>query len=267
MPQTPCLSVILPCYNVAPFIANTLGVLTRYLDSLDASWEIVLVDDGSADSTVQTVAALAMPGCRLLPQGRNYGKGRAVRAGMLLARGQYRIFTDADLPYGVACIGECLGWLKQGYHMVAGDRRLCRPTDHTRVPFGRAVGSRLFRFLIKLLVTGEELDTQCGLKGFSGPLADCLFPLLTVDRFAFDVELYSLIRRAGVEFKPIPVRLVNNQVSTISLGSDGAQMLRDVARIILRQVRGGYDMAVLQPFACGASSSPREAERPRKVCP
>lgn len=242
------LSIILPCYNTAPFIADTLQTLTRYLACFDFKWEVLLVDDGSIDATVDIIQNLSLSDCRLLRLDRNYGKGHAVKVGMLHALGRKRIFMDADLPYELTSIPECLTNLDQ-FHIVVGSRYINNAVAQVSMSPLRMLSSRTLQLVVGNLILGDFYDTQCGFKGFSGELSEKLFPVLTVDHFAFDIEIYMLVRKAQINLKSIPVNLVNNRISTIVIGRDGLRIFWDLLKIVLRNCLNKYDIQALATLA------------------
>ncbi len=247
------LSLILPCYNAASLLEGSVSALMAYLEGLGVGWEIVLVDDGSTDGTPAVLARLAGPRVRTLRLEPNRGKGRAVREGMLAAAGRARLFTDADLPYRLDSIAACLDQIQAGRDAVFGSRLLAGSTIEADLPLLRRLASGLFRLAAGTIIGRYDLDTQCGFKGFSGPLADRLFPLLTIDRFAFDVELCLLLAEAGVPIGLIPVQLVNQELTTVTFVSAGLQTAVELGRIGLRRLRRGYDLHTLHAFAAPAA--------------
>ena len=240
------VSIILPCYNCAPFVERSFDTLCEHLDTLSSSWEIIMVDDGSADGTWDLVQRFAQDsGCKGIQFEENRGKGKAVIAGMAEARGKYRIFTDVDLPYRLENMSDCLELLgSERYQAVFGNRQ--HPESSiVEISRGRRVAGRIVRFVSAFLVGRRDIDTQCGLKGFSGELADLLFPMLTIDGFLFDVELCFLLAEAGVEIRFIPVHLVNQGHSTVSFLRTGSSTVVDASRIKVRRLRHSYDVSPL----------------------
>ncbi len=234
----PDLSVILPCYRAGALARETVATLSRGLSSVPA-WEIVVVDDGGGD-----LAGTAWNGradVRLLTLPRNQGKGAAVAAGMLSARGRVRLFTDIDLPYGVDPILASLHAVRdRGFHLVVGDRTLPASSSPAPVGWARRVASRVCSTAVGTLVTGGFFDTQCGLKAVRDDVARELFPLLRISRFAFDVELIYLALHYGLEIKRLPVRLVRNETSSVRVFRDSAVGARDILRIKYHQLAGHY---------------------------
>lgn len=223
----PDVSVIIPCYRCGATLADSVDRLTSYLDTLSCSWEIVLVDDGSDDDTGDIVEARA-DGIRILPLRlpENHGKGKAVAVGMLRARGACRIFTDADLPYALDAIPRCVDKVRSGSPAVFGNRLLAG-SDARAQPWIRKGLGRLVQTLVGSLLGRRDMDTQCGFKGFSGPLAEVLFADLRTDGFLFDVELALLLVRAGVELDFLPVVLENQGSSTVRILPTALRSLRE----------------------------------------
>jgi len=237
---TPQLSLILPVYNGAGYLSGSLQALLSRQPSWPSS-ELLVVDDGSADVTGVITAEFQDAGVRCLRLPRNRGKGGAVRAGMLAARGRFRIFTDADLPYELEAIERILDYLdRKEFDVVIGARDLPGSRFEVRPTLARRIASQVFTLLVSRLVVTGVVDTQCGLKGFRSEAAEKLFRLARVNGFAFDVELLYLAYKLNFDIKRIPVRQVRNQPSTISLPLRSVRMLWDVLALPLRYHGGGY---------------------------
>ena len=237
--MSPDVSVVLPVYNGASAIASSVARLEETLTKRPGTWEIVVVDDGSTDGTAAHVVPSARVKLVALPQNR--GKFGALKVGMTAAAGRCRIFTDADLPYDLEAFDYVASLvLSRGFHVVVGDRTLAGSIYGARIPRTRAVASPAFSLLVRLLVTGGLFDTQCGLKGFRGDVADALFPLLTIDGFAGDVELLYVALKYNLEIKRIPVRLARQDASTVRFASHAPRMLLDAFSLKGKWVRGIY---------------------------
>jgi dolichyl-phosphate beta-glucosyltransferase len=235
----PDLSVILPCYRSAVLARHSVDRLSSFLDGAVGDWEIVVVDDGGHDFPQDAFAGCR--GVRLIQLPSNRGKGAAVRTGMQRSQGRVRVFTDVDLPYDLDLIPVMVRCIRDlGYHLVIGDRTLPGSTYTTATSWKRALASGLFSDVVGRVVTGGFFDTQCGLKAVRGDIADLLFPLQRIDRFAFDVELVYLALKHRLDIKRIPVQLRNNQTSTVRLFRDSAQGVIDIARIKYHQMSGHY---------------------------
>jgi dolichyl-phosphate beta-glucosyltransferase len=234
----PEISVILPCYRSAGLARRSADRLARFLGETCASYEVVVVDDGGGDFDASWPETGAV---RLIRLPANRGKGAAVRAGMLACRGQVRVFTDVDLPYDLELIAVAARFItERGFHLAIGDRTLPGSAYALDVGWRRRLASAVFSQLVGVLVTGGFFDTQCGFKALRGDVAEALFGLSRIDRFAFDVELLYLALLHRADIKRVAVRLRNNETSAVRLLRDSLRMLLDVARIRLFAWRGAY---------------------------
>jgi dolichyl-phosphate beta-glucosyltransferase len=207
--------------------------------------EVLVVDDGGHDFMPDEWRD--HPRVQLLRHAVNRGKGAAVRTGMLAATGHVRIFTDADLPFGTDLIPVMNAYLRDGaFHVVIGDRTLPESSYHHETGWRRHAASAVFTAFVGTIVTGGFFDTQCGLKGVRGDIADALFPILRLDRFAFDVELVYVALKHRLDIKRIPVRLLHNETSSVRLLRDSARGVGDVLSIKANQLRGLYRSAALE---------------------
>jgi len=237
--EEPYLSLVIPVYNGAAYVAHSIETALRFLDRQGYPFELIVVDDGSADGTR---AALAPHESRLrvLANDRNRGKGHAVRRGVLAARGRYIVFTDADLPFTLEPLSAFLQALEQGADMVIGWRDPVQSAAMMRPSLIRRVGSHLFTFLVSRFAVPGISDTQCGLKGFRRAAAHALFAVGRIDRFAFDVELLHLARKRRLAVTRLPVRLVDNGPSSVRPFRDGVTAAKDLLRIMWHDRLGHY---------------------------
>jgi glycosyltransferase involved in cell wall biosynthesis len=239
------LSIVLPCYRGARYLDANLRRLHAWLaDHRErvGEHEVLLVDDGSPDGTAEVAEATGLP-VRVLRLPVNRGKGAAVRAGMRAATGEFRIFMDADMPFDFAILERMLHYLEfKEFDVVVGSR-VARGTSYAAPgPGVRRLASRVFSsFVGRLVVTGVP-DTQCGIKGFRGEVADYLFSQARVDNFAFDIELLYLAFKNGFDVKGLPVQLAVEQASTVRVVQHGLVMLWEVLRLPLRYYSGAYTM-------------------------
>lgn len=246
------LSVVVPTYNHRALTLESLAALDAFLTRRAPDAEVILVDDGSARA--HRVQPDELPArVSLVQLEENRGKGHAVRQGMLRARGDCRLFTDVDLPYDLEAIPYARDLVARGFHAVFGDRTLRGSAAEVRVSPLRRVTSRAFSKLVSLFVVSGVPDTQCGFKVFSGPLAAALFPLLTIDRFAFDVEVYYVLLKHDVLIKRLPVRLRNAGASSVTPALDAVEMARALAWLPWNHRRGLYaspelDALVPEPY-------------------
>jgi len=257
--SSPELSIVVPAYNSAGYIGRTVQELLRYLDEAGRHGEVIVVDDGSSDDT-QKVAAISTD-VQVVRLNRNRGKGAALRAGMALARGSIRAFTDADLPYGTRPLSSAVRYINErGFHAVVGDRTL---PGSTYVPPGRMRGvvSSAASFAFRTLVTGGIYDTQCGIKVFRGDVAGELFALTRVDGFAVDVELIYLLLKYRMDVKRMPVQLSNNEPSSVRVVRDSLVAARDILAIRRSWALGRYSSDYL--VACLAADIERDTDSSR----
>jgi len=242
----PDLSMVIPAYRSAAYIDATVRSLLTAFDELGIRGEVIVVDDGSDDGTADAVPDL--PGVRVVRQPLNAGKGAALRAGMVVARGEVRGFTDADLPYGTKPLDFALRCIRtRGFHAAIGDRTLPGST-YSGAGAVRTVVSELASFAFRTLVTGGIYDTQCGFKLFRGDVADGLFRISRIDRFAVDVELIYLLLKYRLDIKRIPVNLIDNASSTVHVFRDSYRAFVDILRMRMNWARGRYRSPAL--IAC-----------------
>ena len=168
------LSLVIPAYNESSIIEATLRTVTARLAEMDPDYELLIVDDGSTDNMADLVRSFADSHVRLTGYHPNGGKGKAVRVGMLEARGDYVFCTDADLAYGLENIPAMLDKLAAGADLCIGSRRLDK-LGYQGYPPIRLLTSKVFGFLVRLF-SGLPYDTQCGIKGYRHDAARAIFP-------------------------------------------------------------------------------------------
>jgi dolichyl-phosphate beta-glucosyltransferase len=240
MSGSPDVSLVLPAYRAGDVLQRSLPVLTQYLSSAGFASEVLIVDDGSEDGG-RTSEVAARFGCRYLALSRNMGKGCAVRQGMLAARGRFRLYTDADVPFELEALGTAVRYLDvKEFHVVAGDRNLVDSQYTLQVSFSRRCASAVCSAVVGGFIATGWYDTQCGLKGFQAEVADDIFRVARIDRFAFDVELFYVALKRNYDIKRIPVRLRSNETSSVRLAIDGPAFARDLFRIRWNQFCGRY---------------------------
>lgn len=240
------LSLIIPVFNGAAMIGESVREARNFLANRGSSFEILVVDDGSTDATREAVQPLVDDRIQLLTLDANRGKFAAVGAGMNQATGSCRIFTDADLPYDL----EALPYLAElindrGFHLAVGDRTLPGSVSLTSSRVARKASSRIFSFVVRMLVTGGLFDSQCGLKASDGRVADALFPLLSDDSFSGDVELLYIALKYNLSIRRIPVRLQRSSASTVKLRAHSLPMLARILSLRRNWDSGLYESETL----------------------
>ncbi len=245
------LSLIIPAYNSARFLERNLARCAAYLEESEQDWELIVVDDCSTDSTHEIAERFRERGggerVRVLRNGKNAGKGASVRRAMLAARGDYRVFTDADLTYPIENVGRIGRSLRAGADVAVAcrvheDSRYIVNAQFLPILLTRHLLGRAFSLSARLLLVGWLRDTQAGLKGFTRAAAERIFPLQIMNRFSFDVEVLFLARRLGLKIEEVGVEFIySKEPSTIRFATDTLRMLRDMLRIRWRALAGRYD--------------------------
>ncbi len=233
------LSIVIPAFREQEGIADTIERLRQTLVPVVGpdELEIVVVDDGSPDNTADVAEAA---GATVLRQPQNRGKGAAVRAGVMAARGRFVVFTDADLAYPPAMVLPILEELEDGWDVVVGSRRHEETTTLVRARLIRELGGRAVNWLTHLVLLGHFRDTQCGIKGFRGDIGRAIFERTTIDGFAFDVEIFLIAEQDSLSLTEVPVKVENRQDSSVRLIADTAKLFKDLVRIRRAAGRGAY---------------------------
>jgi len=228
----PSLTIVIPAYDEAERIANTLVQVHAFALQALETFEILVVNDGSRDGTADVVRAFAAghPGVRLLENDRNRGKGFTVRHGALAARFDYVLFTDADNSTPIEEL-EKLAAIATPRSLVIASRGLADSRLEVPQPWYRLVMGHAFRRIVQGLVVPGIQDTQCGFKLFGREVAQAVFTDLQVEGFAFDVEAIARSMRLGFDVFEVPVRWIDDRRSRVSPFRDSARMFRDVVKI------------------------------------
>ena len=238
------LSLIVPAYNEAERLPSTLDALRVFLSTRPWRPEIVVADDGSTDGTAAVAAAAAAVApfpIRVLSLGANRGKGAAVKRAIGEARGVFVAFVDADLPYAFEGFDLAMRQLAGGADLVIGGRDLpgsSHARGYTRM---RRLSGAIYSILVNALAVRGIPDTQCGFKWFRSDIARELFARLSLDGYAFDVELLVVAQHWRLRIDRIPVRFTHSDDSRIRLARDSARMLWDLLAVNRRRARGLYD--------------------------
>jgi len=238
MPE-PFLSIVVPAYNEALRLRDTLASLCHIKEAKPYAVELIVVDDGSTDETVVTVAEF--PGIRLVRNDRNHGKGYTVRRGVLEAAGKFVLFTDADLSTPIEEADKLLSALEAaGADAAIGSRALERALIGVHQPWLREMGGRFFNLLVRAFTGLKLSDTQCGFKLFKRDSTRQAFEKLHIEGFGFDPELLFLIERGGGKIVEVPVRWNNNPATKVRFLRDSAKMFLDLIAIRWRSLTGTY---------------------------
>jgi dolichyl-phosphate beta-glucosyltransferase len=231
------LSIVIPAYNEARRLPATLERLRQYLDAGAEDYEVIIVDDGSSDDTVATAEAAAgeWPRLRTVRLPMNRGKGGAVRAGMLAARGELRLFSDADLSTPIEELPALRAAINGRTTVAIGSRALETSRVEVHQPRRREFMGRTYNRLLRALVLPGLFDTQCGFKLFTAEAAvACFEPLQTVG-FGFDAEVLLRARRHGWRIAEVGVRWRHAEDSRVSPVRDSLRTFWDLVRLRVRR--------------------------------
>lgn len=235
------LSVIIASYNSADALQTNLHVLLNYLKVQSYTHEVIIVDDGSKDGG-RTEEIAQHNACRYLKNETNLGKGASVRKGMLASNAQFRIFTDADIPFEPTVITNILRYLDfKEFHMAVGDRTIDGNDYFVKVNTVRSLASRMFSFIVGRFVAGGMFDTQCGIKGFRAEAAEDIFSVAQINGFAFDVEAFYIALKRNYDIKRLPVSLRSQDGKSVNIIKNSVVMLLDISKIIFNFYNGAYE--------------------------
>jgi dolichyl-phosphate beta-glucosyltransferase len=234
------LSVVIPAFNEEERIGGTVEALSRYLADRDLSWEIRVVDDGSTDRSGEIVNGLAIRTPSVVLQREPHrGKGGAVRAGMLASAGAYRFLCDADLSMPVEELLRFLPPQLEHFDVAIGSRE-GQGARRVGEPIVRHLMGRAFNLAVQSLMLRGIEDTQCGFKMFTARAANAIFPRITVEGWAFDIEVLYVARLLGFRIVEVPIEWHYRSESQVSMVRDSIGMLRELLSIRARARRGEY---------------------------
>jgi dolichyl-phosphate beta-glucosyltransferase len=243
------LSIVIPAFNEAARLGDTLRTVFEYLNEQSPDSEVIVVDDGSTDGTADVAEASFAHAGRVSAQAirvhPNRGKGYVVRKGLLAARAPIALFTDADLSTPITETPKLVNPIKRGeFDLTFGSRALDRSLIGVHQPWRREQGGRVFNLIVRLSTGLPFWDTQCGFKAFRLNVCRPLVEAATIDRFGFDVELIFLAYLSELSMREVPVRWDHNEGSKVSVARDSWRMFNEV-RLIRSQARSGiYDAAI-----------------------
>jgi dolichyl-phosphate beta-glucosyltransferase len=240
----PALSLVVPAFNEEARLLETLPAMWQFLKSRFFRFELIMVDDGSTDGTAAVVEAFAQehPGVSLISYQPNRGKGYALRLGVLKARGDLVLFTDADLSTPLDEFERLLEPIVSGNDIAIASRAARGARRLVRQPWYRELAGRCFNLMVQCLAVPGVLDTQCGFKLFPREVAHELFAQYEEDGFGFDIELLHIARRLGYRIAEVPVRWMHRDGSKVRMRRDAPRMLAALLRIRRRH-------RVLRPHA------------------
>jgi dolichyl-phosphate beta-glucosyltransferase len=239
--EQPFLSIIIPALNEEIRLPRTLEQVLQFVTAQPYSTEVLIVENGSQDRTLQIAQDFARqsPHVRVL-QNAQRGKGRAVRQGMLAARGEYRFMCDVDFSMPVTEINRFLPPALENYDVAIASREAPGAVRYHEPNYRHIIG-RIYNFLIRSIALPGLQDTQCGFKCFRAAVVEELFPLQTLTGWSFDVEVLFIARRRGYEVIEVPIPWYFDSESKIRVARDALRMATDLFTIRLNALRGVYD--------------------------
>lgn len=240
--MTPRLSIVVPCYNEEKRFQSGFNHYFSYLSKRNYLWELILVDDGSSDSTLKLMkkSALGKKGIKVINYVHNHGKGYAISKGVTGASGQYILFTDIDHSVPISTIENFYQYFEKGHQVVIGSRRVkgAKILNHQN-PFRELLG-RGFSFLVRLFINWQIRDATCGFKAFKYEAAQRIFNKITIYDWAFDAELLFLCKKYNILLAQAPVAWRDVRGSKVSIGRDIIHSLVGLAKIRINDLMGQY---------------------------
>jgi len=251
--QLPKYSIVIPAYNESARIPATLASVVACIRERGWSTEVIVVNDGSTDSTAQVVRDFMQgaPEVRLIENASNRGKGFSVRAGMLQAVGEVLLFSDSDLSAPIEEAERLFAAIEGGADIAIGSRWLESSRQTHRQPLYRQFFGRCFNTVIRAVMGLRFADTQCGFKAFTREAANTVFQLQTIERWGFDPEILFIALRRGFWIIEVPVSWAHDARSRISYLRDGSRMIQDIAIIRWNAFRGRYGRQVTRVHRAG----------------
>lgn len=244
------LSVILPCYNEEQNLRmGALEKVSHYMAKKSYSWEVIIVDDGSTDESKHLIKDFMEDNKHFqLMENEHKGKAMTVIAGMLKAKGKFRLFTDLDQATPLSELEKLMIWTKKGYDIVIGSRNTHRPG----APFFRLLMARGFMFLRNVILNLGISDTQCGFKLFTDAAAEKIFKRVKVYgenqktkgstvTAGFDVEVLYIAKKLGFKIKEVPVEWHYQETRRVNPLRDSIRGLRDLLKIRIYSIQGFYN--------------------------
>ncbi len=240
--EFPRYSIVIPAYNESARIPATLADVVACVRQRGWAAEVIVVNDGSTDTTADVVRAIARtaPEVRLMENPGNRGKGYSVRSGMLQALGEVVMFTDADLSSPIDEAERLFAAIAEGADIAIGSRWLESSRQTHRQPLYRQFFGRCFNAVTRGVMALPFADTQCGFKAFTRNAAQTVFQLQTIDRWGFDPEILFIALKRGFRVVEVPVSWGHDERTRMSYIKDGMKMLEEIATIRWNALRGHY---------------------------
>lgn len=242
------LSIVLPAFDEEERLAGTVNTILTYLNANSIKAELIVVDDGSSDRTSEiareSAAAIPQIETNVIRYDENRGKGFAVKTGLMAARSDLALFSDADLSTPIEEMDKLLDPIRSGeYDVTFGSRALDRSLIGTHQPWRREQGGKVMNLIIRAMSGLPFADTQCGFKAFDLAKFRPLLNVMQIDRFGFDVEFLFVAKRHGLRLAEIPVRWNDVAGSKVNVVRDTRRMFTELAQIRRNARQGRYKIS------------------------
>lgn len=253
MNKSPRYSIVIPAFNESGRIPATLESILACIRSRGWQAEVIVVNDGSTDSTAQVVREIARraPEVRLVENPANHGKGYSVRNGMMQAQGEVVMFTDSDLSAPIEEAELLFDAIQKGADIAIGSRWLERGRQTHRQPLYRQIFGRCFNGVTRMVMRLPFADTQCGFKAFTRSAAQTVFQLQTIERWGFDPEILFIALKRGFHVVEVPVSWAHDERTRMSYLKDGMKMLEELLIIRWNALLGRYNRKVQSRMQAG----------------
>ena len=251
--QFPKYSIVIPAYNESARIPATLEAVLACIRANAWDAEVVVVNDGSTDTTAQLVRDMAReaPEIRLLENPGNRGKGYSVRHGVLQALGDVVMFTDSDLSAPIEEAERLFAAIAGGADIAIGSRRMATSRQTHRQPLYRQFFGRCFNAVCRMVMRLPFADTQCGFKAFTRTAAQTVFQLQTIERWGFDPEILFIALKRGLKVVEVPVSWAHDARTRMSYLRDGLQMLKELVIVRWNALTGRYNKRIETALRAG----------------
>lgn len=236
------VSVVIPCFNEGRTIYQNIKKINVYLEEHFEQFEIITVNDGSADNTLSELRLVQQEvPIKIINIENNAGKGKAVRDGILSSQYEVVMFLDADLAIPIEELEKFLAAITAGADMAIASRFVPGLKVLKPVLWYRQVMEKVFRMMRKIILNSWKIqDTQCGFKVFKQDVARRIFSMATVDRFAFDSEIIFIAKKLGYSIKELPITLQNPTKSSVRIFFDPLNMFFALLKIRFNDLEGKY---------------------------
>ena len=238
------ISVVIPCFNEEKNIQNNIRKIFKYLEGNFENFEIIAVNDGSTDKTIEELKNLQneIP-LAIIDNYENEGKGKVVCDGILKSNNNIVMFLDADLAIPIEELEKFIVEINKGYDIAIASRFVPGGKVIQKVLWYRIIMEKAFRIIRTIIINNYKVrDTQCGFKVFRRDAAMKIFPLMTIKRFAFDSEIIFLAGKYKFKIKELPITLQNPIRSHVRIFRDPFNMLCDLFKIRINDAKRKYKL-------------------------